>query len=113
MNERALMFEKIKSTPYDIFSDEETMMKMKEMKISRASKQYVYDEEGTQYLDCFIGVAHVGHCHPQVRQIMFYFVIEKLYTNQNFQTFRLSQLEVLKWAKLLRLKASNLISCIR
>ena len=71
MNERALMFEKIKSTPYDIFSDEETMMKMKEMKISRASKQYVYDEEGTQYLDCFIGVAHVGHCHPQVRKDCF------------------------------------------
>ena len=71
MNERALMFEKIKSTPYDIFSDEETMMKMKEMKISRASKQYVYDEEGTQYLDCFIGVAHVGHCHPQVRKKCF------------------------------------------
>lgn len=37
------------------------------MKIAKATKQYVYDEEGTMYLDCFNGVAHVGHCHPQVR----------------------------------------------
>ena len=87
MNERALMFEKIKSSPYDIFSDEETMLKMKEMKISRASKQYVYDEEGTQYLDCFIGVAHVGHCHPQVRIFFTFFrkKKQKSYPNQTFK----------------------------
>lgn len=47
-------------------NDEDSFHKMKEMRISRASKQYVFDEEGTEYLDCFIGVAHVGHCHPQV-----------------------------------------------
>jgi len=38
------------------------------LSISRASKQYVYDESGTQYLDCVNGTAHVGHCHPQVVQ---------------------------------------------
>ena len=26
----------------------------------------MYDEEGTQYLDCINNVAHVGHCHPHV-----------------------------------------------
>ena len=40
--------------------------RLKDMKIAKASKQYVFDEEGNKYLDCFNGVAHVGHCHPQV-----------------------------------------------
>ena len=66
-SELGIVFDKIKNEPFDILSDVSgSVEKMKEMKISRASKQYVYDEEGTQYLDCFIGVAHVGHCHPQV-----------------------------------------------
>jgi len=66
-SERGIVFDKIKNEPFDILSDVSGFVeKMKEMKISRASKQYVYDDEGTQYLDCFIGVAHVGHCHPQV-----------------------------------------------
>ena len=53
-----------KSLPF--FSDGAKLQQLKEMRISRASKQYVYDEDGNQYLDCFNGVAHVGHCHPQV-----------------------------------------------
>mmetsp|Transcript_25162 Transcript_25162/g.32554 ORF Transcript_25162/g.32554 Transcript_25162/m.32554 type:complete len:511 (+) Transcript_25162:32-1564(+) len=27
---------------------------------------YLYDENGTEYLDCVNNVAHVGHCHPKV-----------------------------------------------
>jgi len=34
--------------------------------IVRGSKQYVYDDNGVQYLDCVNGTSHVGHCHPQV-----------------------------------------------
>ena len=34
--------------------------------IVRGSMQYLYDEEGRQYLDAYNNVAHVGHCHPKV-----------------------------------------------
>ncbi|CAH1794272.1 unnamed protein product [Owenia fusiformis] len=36
------------------------------VKMVRASKQYMYDDAGTEYLDGINNVAHVGHCHPQV-----------------------------------------------
>lgn len=36
------------------------------LKIVRGQGQYMFDEEGTRYLDCINNVAHVGHCHPQV-----------------------------------------------
>uniref|UniRef100_A0A8C6X258 5-phosphohydroxy-L-lysine phospho-lyase n=1 Tax=Naja naja TaxID=35670 RepID=A0A8C6X258_NAJNA len=36
------------------------------VKIIRAKGQYMYDENGNQYLDCINNVAHVGHCHPEV-----------------------------------------------
>ncbi|PAV62333.1 hypothetical protein WR25_16726 [Diploscapter pachys] len=34
--------------------------------VSQASMQYLYDENGTKYLDCISNVQHVGHCHPKV-----------------------------------------------
>ncbi len=34
--------------------------------IVRGSMQYLYDDEGRQYLDAYNNVAHVGHCHPRV-----------------------------------------------
>ncbi|CAB3409374.1 unnamed protein product [Caenorhabditis bovis] len=34
--------------------------------VSRASMQYIYDENGKQFLDCISNVQHVGHCHPKV-----------------------------------------------
>ena len=34
--------------------------------IVRGYKQYLYDDEGRQYLDAYNNVAHVGHCHPEV-----------------------------------------------
>ena len=34
--------------------------------IVRGSMQYLYDEDGRQYLDAYNNVAHVGHCHPKV-----------------------------------------------
>jgi len=37
-----------------------------ELRIMRAVKQNMYDEQGVQYLDCVNNVAHVGHSHPQV-----------------------------------------------
>ena len=49
------------------FSDgSQQFERLKDTRIAKAAKQYVFDEEGTKYLDCFNGVAHVGHCHPQV-----------------------------------------------
>jgi 4-aminobutyrate aminotransferase-like enzyme len=30
--------------------------------------QYLYDEDGTKYLDAYNNVAHVGHCNPRVVQ---------------------------------------------
>jgi len=51
--------------------------------IVRGCKQYVYDGNGVQYLDCVNGTSHVGHCHSQVvaaanRQM------SKLVTSQGF-----------------------------
>lgn len=36
--------------------------------IVRASGQYMYDEDGRQYLDAYNNVPHVGHCHPRVAE---------------------------------------------
>ncbi|XP_044536729.1 ethanolamine-phosphate phospho-lyase [Gracilinanus agilis] len=36
------------------------------IKIVRAKGQYMFDENGGQYLDCINNVAHVGHSHPEV-----------------------------------------------
>ena len=38
----------------------------KPLKIVRGSMQYLYDDDGRQYLDAYNNVAHVGHCHPRV-----------------------------------------------
>lgn len=38
----------------------------KPLKIVRGAMQYLYDEEGIEYLDAYNNVAHVGHCHPRV-----------------------------------------------
>ncbi|XP_058403315.1 5-phosphohydroxy-L-lysine phospho-lyase isoform X2 [Diceros bicornis minor] len=38
------------------------------IKIVRGRGQYVYDEQGAEYIDCINNVAHVGHCHPLVVQ---------------------------------------------
>eukprot|EP00794_Sanderia_malayensis_P016685 gene16685-18379_t len=36
------------------------------IKISYAKGQFMYDNNGHEYLDCMNNVAHVGHCHPHV-----------------------------------------------
>src|ERR1041385_7579706 len=36
------------------------------IKIVRGSIQYLYDDEGREYLDAYNNVAHVGHCHSRV-----------------------------------------------
>ena len=38
--------------------------------IVRGQGCYLYDADGNEYLDCANNVAHVGHCHPKVRQIL-------------------------------------------
>ena len=38
------------------------------VKIVRGEMQYLYDEDGRQYIDAYNNVAHVGHCHPKVVQ---------------------------------------------
>lgn len=44
----------------------ELFFKNDPLKIVKGSKQYMYDEQGNEYLDCINNVAHVGHCHPHV-----------------------------------------------
>ena len=34
--------------------------------VVRGSAQYLYDDQGLDYLDCVNNVCHVGHCHPEV-----------------------------------------------
>nr|XP_057919702.1 5-phosphohydroxy-L-lysine phospho-lyase [Doryrhamphus excisus] len=36
------------------------------VKIIKARGQYLFDENGSRYLDCIGNVHHVGHCHPSV-----------------------------------------------
>jgi len=36
------------------------------LKIVRGFMQYLYDDEGDEYLDAYNNVPHVGHCHPRV-----------------------------------------------
>lgn len=36
------------------------------VKIVRGSMQYLYDDDGREYLDAYNNVAHVGHCHPRI-----------------------------------------------
>jgi len=38
------------------------------LKLSFGEGQYLYDQNGVQYLDCVNNVCHVGHCHPKVVQ---------------------------------------------
>ena len=38
----------------------------KPLNIVRGEMQYLYDDQGRQYLDAYNNVAHVGHCHPKV-----------------------------------------------
>ncbi|XP_042544806.1 5-phosphohydroxy-L-lysine phospho-lyase isoform X1 [Dipodomys spectabilis] len=38
------------------------------VKIVRGQGQYLYDQQGAEYIDCINNVAHVGHCHPVVVQ---------------------------------------------
>ena len=32
-------------------------------------KQYMYEANNVEYLDCCNSSAHVGHCHPQVENV--------------------------------------------
>jgi len=36
------------------------------LKITKASRQYMYDDSGNEYLDCVSNISHVGHCHPHI-----------------------------------------------
>lgn len=36
------------------------------VKLVRGAKQYIYDQDSAEYLDCISSSAHVGHCHPHV-----------------------------------------------
>ena len=63
----AMQFESTGWKKLPFFSDgSKEFQQLKDTRIAKATKQYVFDEQGVKYLDCFNGVAHVGHCHPQV-----------------------------------------------
>ena len=48
------------------FSDSLSLSYKKPLKIVRGWKQYLYDENGQQYIDAYNNVPHIGHCHPEV-----------------------------------------------
>ncbi|XP_020857089.1 ethanolamine-phosphate phospho-lyase isoform X2 [Phascolarctos cinereus] len=53
------------------------------LKIVRGKGQYMFDENGKQYLDCINNVAHVGHSHPEVIKVAVE-QMELLNTNSRF-----------------------------
>ncbi|KAI9551763.1 hypothetical protein GHT06_022099 [Daphnia sinensis] len=61
-----------------------------EVKVVRASKQYIYDDLGNEYLDCVSSSAHVGHCHPHVVAAGHAQML-KLWTTQGFLNDTYSQ----------------------
>jgi len=50
-----------------------------------AAFQYMFDEEGSSYLDCYNNIPHVGHCHPRVAEAAARASI-KLNTNTRYLT---------------------------
>ncbi|MGB3169257.1 MAG: aminotransferase class III-fold pyridoxal phosphate-dependent enzyme, partial [Rhodococcus sp. (in: high G+C Gram-positive bacteria)] len=42
------------------------LMYEKPLELVRGEGVYVYDADGTRYLDMYNNVASVGHCHPRV-----------------------------------------------
>ena len=36
------------------------------LNVVKASRQYVFTDNGEEYLDCLNGNVHIGHSHPQV-----------------------------------------------
>ncbi|KAF6022885.1 hypothetical protein EB796_018811 [Bugula neritina] len=55
------------------------------MKVQKGMQQYIYDDAGSEYLDCCGNIAHVGHCHPRVAH-MGKKQLEILCTAQGFVT---------------------------
>ncbi|KAF6038553.1 ETNPPL [Bugula neritina] len=53
------------------------------LRIERGSGQYMFDEEGTRYIDCINNVAHVGHSHPRVTEAAVK-QMKQLYTNNRY-----------------------------
>jgi len=47
-------------------TENEKKKKASRLTFVRGDGQYLYDEEGSQYLDCAASVTHVGHSNPQV-----------------------------------------------
>lgn len=59
------------------------------MQLVRGEMQYLYDQTGKQYLDCFAGVSVVncGHCNPEVTKA----ICEQVTTLQHTTTIYLTQ----------------------
>lgn len=59
------------------------------MQLVRGEMQYLYDQTGKQYLDCFAGVAVVncGHCNPEITKA----ICEQVTTLQHTTTIYLTQ----------------------
>ncbi|MEG6584603.1 aspartate aminotransferase family protein [Dendrosporobacter sp. 1207_IL3150] len=59
------------------------------MQLVRGEMQYLYDQNGKQYLDCFAGVSVVncGHCNPQITKA----ICEQVNTLQHTTTIYLTQ----------------------
>ena len=47
--------------------------------------QYMFDEKGNTYLDCYNNIPHVGHCHPAISKVIST-QVRKLNTNTRYLT---------------------------
>jgi len=50
------------------FADNLGLSYKKPLKIVRGWQQYLFDENGQQFLDAYNNVPHIGHCHPEVTE---------------------------------------------
>ena len=48
-------------------SDSNNLKSDEPLNVVRASRQYVFTENGEEYLDCLNGSVHIGHSHPHSR----------------------------------------------
>ncbi|HVT52489.1 MAG TPA: aminotransferase class III-fold pyridoxal phosphate-dependent enzyme, partial [Dongiaceae bacterium] len=70
-------FHRTGSSPDDIYAARRTRLirnlstsYRRPLKIVRGEGVYLYDDRGRAYLDCYNNVAHLGHAHPEVVEVL-------------------------------------------
>lgn len=68
------------------------------IQMTSALFQYMFDEKGNAYLDCYNNIPHIGHCHPAISKAIAS-QIRKLNTNTRYLTdsFNKCSKQILKY----------------